>query len=409
MKSKRIFDLFFTVPGIIVLMPLFIVIAIWIKLDSPGPIFFRQERAGQFERKIRIFKFRTMVNNAEKLGTQITVGNDIRITRSGYFLRKYKLDELPQLFNVIKGEMNLVGPRPEVPRYVKLYDDKQRAVLNLVPGITDPASIKYRNESEILALSKDPEQTYILEILPEKILINLNYSSKSTIFSDFMIILRTILFCKHRGKITFYLRIKRCIDFILSIIGFIVLSPLFLALAIVIKIDSRGSVLFKQTRIGINKSYFIMLKFRTMKTNAPKDLPTHLLIYPDQYITKIGVFLRKTSLDELPQLFNIVKGDMSIIGPRPALWNQYDLIEERDRYGANDIRPGLTGWAQINGRDELTIEMKARFDGKYVKHMSFMFDVQIFFKTIFSVFRYKGFQEGMEATCSIDENENSNL
>jgi len=199
MKFKRIFDLVFTVPGIIVLIPLLIIIAIWVKLDSPGPIIFRQERVGQFERRFRIFKFRTMVYDAEKLGAQITVGNDSRITKSGYFLRKYKIDELPQLFNVIRGEMSLVGPRPEVPGYVAFYNNKQRAVLDLVPGITDPASIKYQNESKTLALSKEPEQTYILEIMPEKILINLNYSRRSTIVSDLMTILRTIFPRKKTG------------------------------------------------------------------------------------------------------------------------------------------------------------------------------------------------------------------
>ena len=139
----------------------------------------------------------------------------------------------------------------------------------------------------------------------------------------------------------------------------IVLSPIFLILIIAIKIDSRGPVLFKQKRVGINKTHFNILKFRTMRIDTPKDTPTHLLGNPDQYITKMGKFLRKTSLDELPQIWNIFVGQMSIIGPRPALWNQYDLIAERDKYGANDVPPGLTGWAQINGRDELPIEVKA--------------------------------------------------
>ena len=164
-----------------------------------------------------------------------------------------------------------------------------------------------------------------------------------------------------------YACIKRGIDFVLSLLGLAVLSPVFLALIIAIKIDSPGPILFRQKRVGIHKTHFAILKFRTMRIDTPKDVPTHLLQNPEQYITKVGRFLRKTSLDELPQIINILKGDMAIVGPRPALWNQYDLIEERDKYGANDIRPGLTGWAQINGRDELEIPVKARFDGEYVE------------------------------------------
>ena len=160
-----------------------------------------------------------------------------------------------------------------------------------------------------------------------------------------------------------YACIKRGIDFVLSLLGLAVLSPVFLALIIAIKIDSPGPILFRQKRVGIHKTHFAILKFRTMRIDTPKDVPTHLLQNPEQYITKVGRFLRKTSLDELPQIINILKGDMAIVGPRPALWNQYDLIEERDKYGANDIRPGLTGWAQINGRDELEIPVNARFDG----------------------------------------------
>ena len=151
------------------------------------------------------------------------------------------------------------------------------------------------------------------------------------------------------------MKVKRAIDLCLSMVGLIVLSPVFLILVIAIKLDSKGPVLFKQKRVGIHKRYFNILKFRTMKIDTPKDMPTHMLKNPDQYITKVGKFLRKTSLDELPQIINIVKGEMSIIGPRPALWNQSDLLEERDKYGANDVMPGLTGWAQINGRDELEI------------------------------------------------------
>lgn len=188
--------------------------------------------------------------------------------------------------------------------------------------------------------------------------------------------------------------LKRILDFALSLIGLIVLSPLFLVLAVLIKFDSKGPILFKQKRIGKNKKYFYILKFRTMKTDTPKDMPTHLLENADAYITKIGKFLRKTSLDELPQIINILKGEMSIIGPRPALWNQYDLISERDKYGANNIKPGLTGWAQINGRDELPVDVKAKLDGEYVEKMSFVFDCKCFFKTIISVIKHEGIVEG---------------
>lgn len=191
-----------------------------------------------------------------------------------------------------------------------------------------------------------------------------------------------------------YQSIKRGIDFVLSFVGLVILSPLFLLLIIAIKLDSRGPVLFRQKRVGIHKSHFNILKFRTMRTDTPKDTPTHLLKNPDQYITRVGRFLRKTSLDELPQIVNILKGDMSIVGPRPALWNQYDLIQERDKYGANDVRPGLTGWAQINGRDELEIPVKAKFDGEYVKKMGFLMDARCFFGTFLSVLRGDGVVEG---------------
>lgn len=187
---------------------------------------------------------------------------------------------------------------------------------------------------------------------------------------------------------------KRVLDIILSFLAIIILSWLFLILIIVIKIDSRGPVLFKQKRVGIHKTYFKILKFRTMRIDTPKDMPTHMLANPEQYITKVGKFLRKTSLDELPQIFNIFVGNMSIIGPRPALWNQDDLVEERDLYGANDVRPGLTGWAQINGRDELEIPVKAKLDGEYVRRMSFGFDIKCFFGTISSVVKHKGVVEG---------------
>lgn len=188
--------------------------------------------------------------------------------------------------------------------------------------------------------------------------------------------------------------LKRVIDFVLSLVGIILLSPIFLILAIAIKVTSSGPVLFKQKRVGKNKRHFNILKFRTMRTDTPKDCPTHLLSNPDQYITSVGKFLRKTSLDELPQIINILKGDMAVIGPRPALWNQYDLMEERDKYKANDILPGLTGWAQINGRDELEIDVKAKLDGYYVEHMSFLFDMKCFFGTITSVLKTDGVVEG---------------
>lgn len=188
--------------------------------------------------------------------------------------------------------------------------------------------------------------------------------------------------------------LKRIVDFLLSLLGIIVLSPILLILVIAIKIDSKGPVIFTQKRVGKNKKLFNIYKFRTMKIDTPKEMPTHLLENPDFFITKVGKFLRKTSLDELPQLFNILKGDMAVIGPRPALWNQDDLIEERDKYGANDIRPGLTGWAQINGRDELEIDYKAQLDGYYVERESFSMDVKCFFGTIVSVFKSDGVLEG---------------
>ncbi|MFC4718547.1 sugar transferase [Enterococcus lemanii] len=200
-----------------------------------------------------------------------------------------------------------------------------------------------------------------------------------------------------------YLKIKRFLDIILSFVGLVILSPIFLILILAIKIDSPGPILFKQKRVGIHKSYFNILKFRTMRIDTPKDTPTHLLENPDQWITKVGKFLRKTSLDELPQIVNILKGEMSIIGPRPALWNQYDLIEKRDKYNANDIRPGLTGWAQINGRDELEIPIKAKLDGDYTEKMSLGMDIKCFVGTIVSVFKSDGVVEGGTGTISSDE------
>ena len=187
---------------------------------------------------------------------------------------------------------------------------------------------------------------------------------------------------------------KRLLDLILSGCAIVVLSPVYLLIAIAIKLDDPGPVFFRQKRVGIHKTHFEILKFRTMKCCTPRDVPTHLLENPEQYITRVGKVLRKTSLDELPQIFQIFTGKMSIIGPRPALWNQFDLIAERDKYGANDLRPGLTGWAQINGRDELPIDVKARFDGEYVEKMGFLFDCKCFFGTIFSVLKSDGVVEG---------------
>ena len=187
---------------------------------------------------------------------------------------------------------------------------------------------------------------------------------------------------------------KRLIDIFLSFFGIVFLSLPMLLIAIAIKVDSKGPVFFKQKRVGINKKHFNILKFRTMRTDTPHDAPTHELNDPKRWITKVGGFLRKTSLDELPQLFNIFGGSMSVIGPRPALWNQFDLIEERDKYGANDVKPGLTGWAQINGRDELEIPLKAKLDGEYVEKMSFGFDCKCFFGTIKSVLKSDGVVEG---------------
>ena len=188
--------------------------------------------------------------------------------------------------------------------------------------------------------------------------------------------------------------IKRLLDLIISLCGLIVLSPLLLLIALLIRIDSPGPVFFRQKRVGKGKKLFQILKFRSMRIDTPHDMPTHLLNDPDAYLTRTGKILRKTSLDELPQLFNIALGDMSIIGPRPALWNQFDLIAARDQYGANDVTPGLTGWAQINGRDELEIPEKAALDGEYVKKMSFLFDCKCFLGTFSAVFTRKGVVEG---------------
>ena len=191
--------------------------------------------------------------------------------------------------------------------------------------------------------------------------------------------------------------LKRTLDFLLSLCGLLVLWPLFLVIAIAIKIDDPGPVFFSQKRVGLHKRYFQLYKFRSMKVNTP-DVPTHLLEHPEQYISKVGGFLRKYSLDELPQIINILLGQMAIIGPRPAMWSQEDLTAQRDKYGANDVRPGLTGWAQINGRDELTIEEKSAYDGEYVKRLSFAFDCKCFFGTIGAVLRHDGVVEGGTGT-----------
>lgn len=196
--------------------------------------------------------------------------------------------------------------------------------------------------------------------------------------------------------------VKRILDFFMSLCGIIVLSPLLITLSIWIKVDSKGPVLFKQKRIGKDKTYFSIYKFRTMYVDTPHDMPTHLLDDPDAFITKAGHFLRKTSLDELPQLLNILLGQMAVIGPRPALWNQDDLIALRDEYHANDVRPGLTGWAQIHGRDELEITTKAKLDGYYVDHLGFLLDVKCFFGTITSVLKHEGVVEGGTGSLNKD-------
>ena len=192
--------------------------------------------------------------------------------------------------------------------------------------------------------------------------------------------------------------VKRFIDIVLSLVGLIVLAIPMLIFALIVKLDSPGPVLFWQKRVGIHKKTFMMPKFRTMYTDTPANMPTHLLSDPQKWITRSGAWFRKLSIDELPQILCIFTGKMSIIGPRPALWNQDDLIEERDKYGANDVRPGLTGWAQINGRDELEIPVKARLDGEYVQNLSFLFDCRCFFGTIFKVLRHDGVVEGGTGT-----------
>lgn len=197
---------------------------------------------------------------------------------------------------------------------------------------------------------------------------------------------------------------KRLIDVFLSLVGIIVLSPLLFVIAVFIKLNSRGPVIFKQKRVGKNKTYFNIYKFRTMRINAPNEMPTHLFSDSDKYITKVGKLLRRTGLDELPQMLNIFKGDMSLIGPRPALWNQFDLIAERDKYGANDVLPGLTGLAQISGKGRLSNKEKAWLDGKYAKKISFLFDCECFFGTIYWFFNHsKASSKGERETKSVHD------
>lgn len=207
---------------------------------------------------------------------------------------------------------------------------------------------------------------------------------------------------KRKINSTYNKYVKRMIDLVLSGLALLIAWPILGVLAIIIKVTDPGPALFTQKRVGIRKNgeltYFPIYKFRTMKTSTPKDVPTHLLGNPEQWITGIGKILRKTSLDELPQIWNIFIGNMSIVGPRPALWNQYDLIGERDKYLANDVRPGLTGWAQINGRDELPIDVKAKMDGDYVENIGMLFDLKCFLLTIASVLREDGVVEGGTGT-----------
>lgn len=201
-----------------------------------------------------------------------------------------------------------------------------------------------------------------------------------------------------------YLKVKNVLDFCISLGALVVLVIPMAVLAIAIKLDDNGPVFFKQKRVGKDQQHFMMLKFRTMKMDTPHDMPTHMLADPYQYITKVGRFLRKTSLDELPQLINILQGHMSIVGPRPALWNQFDLNEERECYGAHQVRPGLTGWAQVNGRDELEIPVKAKLDGEYVKNFGFAMDVRCFFAT-FGILSGDGVVEGGTGALRRDEQE----
>lgn len=190
--------------------------------------------------------------------------------------------------------------------------------------------------------------------------------------------------------------VKRILDFVLAVFGLVILSPLYLIIIIAIKLDSRGPILFEQKRMAQNKKSFKIYKFRTMRIDTPHNMPTHMLVHAESYITNVGKFLRKTSLDELPQLLNILKGEMSVVGPRPCLMNQKDLIIERDKYAANNVKPGLTGLAQISGRDELPIPTKAKYDGDYCKKITFCNDVKILCETVTSVLRHDGVKEGKD-------------
>ena len=207
------------------------------------------------------------------------------------------------------------------------------------------------------------------------------------------------------SKTKIYPIVKRILDVIISAVALIVLLPVFVVIALVIRLDSKGSVFFLQKRAGRGDKTFRMVKFRTMRVDTPHDTATHLLKNADSYITRVGAFLRKTSLDELPQLWNIIVGDMSLVGPRPALWNQEDLLQARRRFSATDVRPGLTGWAQINGRDELPIEQKAQLDGEYVQRMSFCFDLRCILGTISAVIHRRGVVEG--GTGAMQENKDN--
>ncbi len=202
-----------------------------------------------------------------------------------------------------------------------------------------------------------------------------------------------------------YTYVKRIVDFLLSLFAFILLIPLFAIIIIAIKVDSKGPAFFTQKRVGVHKKYFTIYKFRTMRTDTPHDAPTHTLDNPELYITKVGNFLRKTSLDELPQLINIIKGDMAIVGPRPALWNQDDLVALRDKYNANGVLPGLTGWAQINGRDAVTLETKAELDGYYTANMNIKMDLKCIFMTLPSVVNRTDIVEGGTQVKDIENDE----
>ena len=202
-----------------------------------------------------------------------------------------------------------------------------------------------------------------------------------------------------------YFYIKRIFDFIYALIGLILLMPIFLLIGTLIKVDSRGPIFFTQRRIGKDKNEFKMLKFRTMKSDAPHNVPTHLMKEPGKYITRIGKILRKTSLDELPQFINILKGDMSFVGPRPALYNQDDLVSEREKYGVHKVLPGVTGWAQVNGRDTLPIQDKAKLDGEYIKHFGLWTDAKLLVKTVFAILKSDGVVEGGTGTLESSHKE----